>query len=82
MEFVAFARGAEARAAERDGIVRGAGPQRERTVHIVVIGWLFVIGTMALALSSPFAAVAFFLFAGLAPVALVLWLLARRRRRW
>ncbi len=28
-------------------------------MHIVVIGWLFVIGTMALALSSPFAAVAF-----------------------
>ena len=51
-------------------------------MHIVIIGWLFVIGTMALALSSPFAAVAFFLFAGLAPVALVLWLLARRRRRW
>ena len=53
-----------------------------RAMHIVIMAWLFVIGTMALALSSPFAAVAFFLFAGLAPVALVLWLLARRRRRW
>ncbi len=81
MESGAFASGAEAPAAERDGIVRGAGPQRERTVHIVVIGWLFVIGTMALALSSPLAAVAFFAVAGVAPVALVVWLLARRRRR-
>ena len=50
-------------------------------MHIVVIGWLFVIGTMALALSSPLAAVAFFAVAGVAPVALVVWLLARRRRR-
>ncbi len=80
MGFVASATGALAPAAERDGIVRGAGPQRARAMHIVVIGWLFVIGTMALALSSPFAAVAFFAGVGVAPVALVVWLLGRRRR--
>ena len=47
-------------------------------MHIVVIGWLFVIGTMALTLSSPLAAIAFFVCAGVAPVALAVWLAARR----
>ena len=51
-----------------------------RAMHVVIIGWLFVIGTMALALSSPLAAAAFFVGVGLAPVALVVWLAARRRR--
>ena len=49
-------------------------------MHIVIIGWLFVIGTMALALSSPLAAILFFAGVGVAPVALVVWLAARRRR--
>ena len=49
-------------------------------MHIVLIGWLFVIGAMALTLSSPLAGVAFFAGLGLAPAALVVWLAARRAR--
>lgn len=49
-------------------------------MHIVIIAWLFVIGVMALALSDPLAGAAWFLVAGLSPVALLLWLGGRRRR--
>ncbi len=49
-------------------------------MHIVLIGWLFVIGVMALALSSPLAGVAFFAGLGVAPAALLVWLAARRSR--
>ncbi|MFO1396356.1 MAG: hypothetical protein U1F48_04765 [Burkholderiales bacterium] len=49
-------------------------------MHIVVIAWLFVIGVMALALSSALAGIAWFVGAGLAPVLLLVWLAARRAR--
>lgn len=49
-------------------------------MHIVIIGWLFTIGVMALALSSTVAAIAWFVGAGLLPVLLLAWLAARRRR--
>lgn len=49
-------------------------------MHIVIIAWLFTIGVMALALSSALAGVAWFVGAGLLPVLLLVWLLARRRR--
>ncbi len=49
-------------------------------MHIVLIGWLFVIGVMALALSSPLAGLAFFAGLGVAPAALLVWLAARRSR--
>ena len=47
-------------------------------MHLVVMAWLFVIGTMALTMSSALAGIAFFAGAGLAPVALVAWLGLRR----
>ena len=50
-----------------------------RAMHVVIIGWLFVIGTMALTLSSPLAAAALFVGGGLGPVALAVWLASRRR---
>jgi len=48
-------------------------------MHIVAIGWLFVIGVMALTLSGTLAAIAWFVGAGLLPVLLLGWLVARRR---
>ena len=54
-------------------------------MHIVVMAWLFVIGTMALTWPSVLGGVAFFAAAGVAPVALYAWLKLRRlrgRRRW
>ena len=49
-------------------------------MHIVVLAWLFVTFTMALTM-RPFAVgVAFFVFAGLGPVAILAVLAARRRR--
>lgn len=48
-------------------------------MHIVVIAWLFTIGAMALALSSALAGIAWFVVAGLLPVLLLGWLVARRR---
>lgn len=53
-------------------------------MHIVIIAWLFVIGLMALALSSTLAGIAWFIGAGVLPVLLVGALVARRvsaRRR-
>ena len=49
-------------------------------MHLVVIAWLFVILTMALTL-TPLAGLALFTLGGLAPVALLAALLARRGRR-
>jgi len=49
-------------------------------MHIVVIGWLFVMALTALTLSSPLAGIAFFAGVGLTPVVLALWLAARRAR--
>jgi hypothetical protein len=48
-------------------------------MHIVIIAWLYVTLTMALAFRSGYAGAAFFLCAGVAPVALYLWLIVRRR---
>jgi len=52
-------------------------------MYIIVIGWLYVTLLMALTESSVIAGVLSFVFYGLAPSALVFWLLgsARRRRR-
>ena len=47
-------------------------------MHLVIMAWLFVIGTMALTMSSVVAGLAFFAGAGLAPVALYAWLKLRR----
>lgn len=46
-------------------------------VHIVIAAWLFVVGTMALASDSAIGGVAFFAFAGVAPVALYAWIKVR-----
>jgi hypothetical protein len=59
---------------------RDGAPGSTRAMHIVLIGWLFVIGVMALTLSSPLAGVAFFAGLGVAPAALLVWLAARRSR--
>lgn len=53
-------------------------------MHIVIMAWLFVIGTMALTSTSVVGGVAFFAVAGVAPVAFYAWiklgrLNARRR---
>jgi len=49
-------------------------------VHIVVIAWLYVIGTMALTSATLAGGMAFFVGAGLAPVLLWLAWAARRAR--
>jgi hypothetical protein len=55
-------------------------PSRDNVgaMHLVIMAWLFVIGTMALTMSSVLAGLAFFAGAGLAPVALYAWLKLRR----
>ena len=52
-------------------------------MHIVIAAWLFVIGTMALTSASALGGIAFFLAAGVAPVAFYAWarIRALRRRR-
>ena len=55
-----------------------------RAMHIVIMAWLFVIGTMALTSTSVVGGVAFFAVAGVAPVAFYAWIKLRRldaRRR-
>jgi hypothetical protein len=47
-------------------------------MHIVIIAWLFVTFTIALTLGG-LEGIAFFAFAGVAPVALYVVLLVRRR---
>jgi hypothetical protein len=50
-------------------------------MHIIAIGWLYVTVLMALTEQSVVAGVLTFVFYGLAPVALVLWLLGTPARR-
>lgn len=53
-------------------------------MYIIAIGWLYVTLLMALTEGSAVAGVLSFVFYGLAPTALLMWLLgttARRRRR-
>jgi hypothetical protein len=49
-------------------------------MHIVVMAWLFITATMALAFRNGWAGAAFFACAGLAPVVLYALLAIRRRR--
>jgi hypothetical protein len=49
-------------------------------MHIVVIAWLYITATMALAFTNGWAGAAFFVAAGVAPVMLYAWLAIRRRR--
>ncbi len=49
-------------------------------MHIVLLAWVYVIGTMALTADTVRGGLAFFLFAGIGPVLVVLWLAARRAR--
>jgi len=49
-------------------------------MHIVILAWLYVTFTMALAFASGAAGALFFVTAGLGPVALYTWLAVRRRR--
>ena len=51
-----------------------------RVMHIVVLAWLYVTFAMALTMRPVVVGVAFFLAVGLAPVAIVAVLAARRRR--
>jgi hypothetical protein len=51
------------------------------TMYVIAIGWLYVIVLMALTESSVTAGIASFLFFGLAPVSLLLWLATTRTRR-
>jgi hypothetical protein len=52
--------------------------RRLASMHIVIIAWLFVFFTVALTLGA-LEGIAFFLVAGVAPVALYVILLVRRR---
>jgi len=47
-------------------------------MHIVIMAWLFVIGTMALTWTSVGGGIAFFAVAGVAPVAFYAWIKLRR----
>lgn len=49
-------------------------------MHIVVIAWLWVILMMAIAERTFIAGVLTFLFYGLAPCTLLLWLIATQRK--
>jgi hypothetical protein len=61
-------------------------PQKRKIkIYIVVIAWLYVILMIAVIQKTLVAGVMTFLFFGLAPCALVVWLIgtpARRRRRF
>lgn len=50
-------------------------------MYIVAIAWLYVVGLMALAEASLTAGLLTLLFYGLAPLALLLWLLGTPERR-
>jgi biotin transporter BioY len=50
-------------------------------MYIIAIGWLYVTVLMALTETSVVAGVLSFVFYGLAPTALLLWLFARPARR-
>jgi hypothetical protein len=49
-------------------------------MYIVLIAWIFIIGTLALGAESTLAGAALFLGGGLLPVWLVVWVAARRAR--
>jgi len=49
-------------------------------MHLVIMAWLFVIGTMALTWSSVPGGIAFFAAAGVAPVAFYAWVKLRHLR--
>jgi hypothetical protein len=49
-------------------------------VYIVLIGWLYVIGMVALTAGTVGRGIAVFALLGLAPALCVLWIAARRRR--
>lgn len=49
-------------------------------MHLVIMAWLFVIGTMALTWSSVLGGLAFFAAAGVAPVAFYAWVKLRHLR--
>ncbi len=49
-------------------------------MHIVLLAWIYVIGTMALTADTVRGGLAFFLFAGIGPVLVLLWLAQRRAR--
>lgn len=50
-------------------------------MYIVVIGWLFAVLMMAITASNITAGVATFFFYGLAPCALLVWLVGTPQRR-
>jgi hypothetical protein len=62
-----------------DGLVHAA--QRPLRVYIVAIAWLYVVLMMSLTESSAVAGIATFVFYGLAPLALFLWLVGTPQRR-
>jgi hypothetical protein len=49
-------------------------------MHLVIMAWLFVIGTMALTGPTVAGGIAFFAVAGVAPVALYAWARTRHLR--
>lgn len=49
-------------------------------MHLVIMAWLFVIGTMALTWPSVLGGLAFFVAIGVAPVAFYAWVKLRRLR--
>lgn len=49
-------------------------------MHIVLIGWLYVIGMVALTAETVARGIVAFTLLGLAPALCVLWLAARRHR--
>ncbi|MRR49394.1 MAG: hypothetical protein EG825_00530 [Rhodocyclaceae bacterium] len=50
-------------------------------MYIIAIGWIFVTGLMALTETSIFSGLVTFIFVGLGPLALILWLLGTPERR-
>lgn len=50
-------------------------------MHIVAIAWLYVVLMMAITETSVVAGIMTFVFYGLLPVALLLWLVGTPRRR-
>lgn len=50
-------------------------------MHLVAIAWIYVASMMALTETSIVAGVLTFVFYGLAPLSLFLWLIGRRARR-
>lgn len=50
-------------------------------MHIVIIGWIYVVALMALTETSVVAGVATLVFYGLVPVSLLAWLKGTKARR-